>query len=380
LSSSCLLRRSFLHSKRRLNFTGNITQAFLPASSLTRDSFVRIWPQLRANPEMRREAVRRLAGLMEQSSLKALYGITSNFDPVSYNKIFMQSQRTVALVERGRRFCSGYVLSAEWIMTAGHCLKRGDVAGLEAWISVDDSASPIKVALDDHWPRSGTGLSDEDPIDFVFLHMRSDESVAQYLTAIERGAPACLDTQPLDYEQPVVVIAYRDEAPLKVYDHAYVWFPFRVRSQRFQEMSAMTGAKIQRLAEAWFPGELGKQVDFFERNMTNFESSYQSRGEFREYRAERAGLNRRAYFGMDTDTFKGNSGAPVFAREKVCVVGVFSGGAGENARIDEGTWKEHEFAIPLSEVAAHLRSLDPGESATALQKASREALVRIMPN
>lgn len=354
-------------------------QAFQANARLTRAAFVEIWPQLRNDPAKRRDAVRRLAGLMEQSSLKAVYGLTSNFDPVSYSRIFSQARRTVALVERNERFCSGYLLSAEWVMTAGHCLKRGDVQSMRASISTA-AGEPVLVPVDDQWPTSGTGRSDADPIDYVFLHLAPSDELQRQWAWLEQ-ARLCLQPEPLEYEQAVFVIAHRGESPLKVYDHAYVWFPFRALPQRFQEMSALTGAKLQRLAEAWFPDDPTRQVDFFDRNMADLEKSYELRGTHREYRSERAGLGKRPYFGMDTDTYRGNSGAPVFSRDGVCIIGVFSGGAADNARIDEGTWKEHEFAIPLPEIAAHLRSLDvAADSPTPERKASREALVAMMPN
>jgi len=358
--------------------------AFKADAALTRDKFIEIWPSIRDKPKERGEAVRRFAGLMEQSSLKAVYALSSNYDPPTYSSIYDQSIRTVALFERDEQFCSGYLISEEWVMTAGHCLKRGDVQGMKASIALPangpTSAATFQVSVDDKWPGTGTGLLDTDPIDFVFLHLAGSPQFDAAWPTLKAQAPLCLQKDPPDYEKPVIVIGYQPQTPIKVYDNAYVWFPFRVLPQRYLEVSAMTGAKLERLAEAWF-SDPAEQENFFKENMDDFDKSYAANGNYREYRAERAGLAKRPYFGMDTDTFHGDSGAPVFDRDKVCVVGVFSGGALENAQIDEGTWKEHEFAIPLSEIVKYVRALDiAANGATDSQKASRQALLALLPN
>lgn len=372
-------------------------------AKLTRDKFIEVWPLLRNDAVRRRETVRRFAGLMEQSPLKAAYGPKSIFDPFSYSKIFVQGRRTVALVERDEKFCSGYLLSAEWVMTAGHCLKRGDAQAMQVWVSVDcpdqlpedetklrtcrnsvetlkdgRKVGTVKIPVIDNWPVNGTGRSDADSIDFTFLRISDSPLLEEHWDPIKQ-VPVCLQKEPLAYEQAVIVIGYRPGTLAQVYDHANVWFPFKAGSNRYAEISAMTGARLQRLAEAWFalPAD---QEKFFEDNMSDFEKSYAPNGSVREYRAERAGLVKRPYFGMDTDTFHGNSGAPVFYRNEVCIVGVFSGGAGENAEILEGTWKEHEFAIPLSEIVAHVKSVPTDQGgATSDQKAARERLLALMP-
>jgi hypothetical protein len=363
--------------------------AFVADAALTKDAFLQIWPQLRQDPVRRSDAVRHFAGLMEQSPLKAQYELLSNFEPPSYSDIYAQSFRAVALFESGERFCSGYMLSEEWLLTAGHCLKRGPVEAMEVRITPGPGAAGITADIDGKWPLSGTGRFDSDPIDYVFLHVAPSAALAESWADISQRAPLCLTVNAPGYEKPVIVIAHRPgEDSAKVYDHAYVWFPFRTSQEEFDEISAMTGVKLQRLAEAWFKSPV-KQVEFFNLNMASFENAYELSGTVREYRAERAGMSKRPYFGMDTDTFKGNSGAPVFSRTKqsagatekpVCVVGVFSGGALEGAHISESTWKQHEFAIPLTEVVAHVRSLDIGaENATDAQKASRQALLALLP-
>lgn len=347
---------------------------------LTRDEFTNAWPELRKDSAKRSNAVRRLDGLMEQSALKAVYALPSNFEPQTYEKIYRQAGRTVPLYESGSRFCTGYLLSKDWLMTAGHCLKRSDIQDISIRIAPPKAGDPeVSISVDGQWPSTGTGRTDADPIDYVFLHLAPNKDSQTLIDVLQNSAPLCLSTMSPQYKRPIVVIAHRPDTNLKVYDHAYVWFPFQIGPQKFQEMSAMAGARLQRLAESWFVSQ-AKRESFFEESMSKFEASYKVVGQTRQYRSEHPGLAERPYFGMDTDTYRGNSGAPVFLREEVCVVGVFSGGALDGAKIQEATWKEHEFAVPLSEIVKHVRSLDiAADGATDAEKLSRQNLLALLP-
>jgi hypothetical protein len=80
-------------------------------------------------------------------------------------------------------------------------------------------------------------------------------------------------------------------------------------------------------------------------------------------------------FGFDTDTQSGNSGGPVYSRVDVCVVGVFGGGRPDNVKITEATWKEHEFATPLSAVLKDLKAYD---AATLVEPADRANVAALL--
>jgi hypothetical protein len=70
----------------------------------------------------------------------------------------------------------------------------------------------------------------------------------------------------------------------------------------------------------------------------------------------------RPSFGIDTDTSGGDSGSPVFDRLSRCVIGVFSAGQRDTLVTPEASWREHEVAIPISEILKRIRSVDKGQA------------------
>jgi V8-like Glu-specific endopeptidase len=62
---------------------------------------------------------------------------------------------------------------------------------------------------------------------------------------------------------------------------------------------------------------------------------------------------------IDTDTFHGNSGSPVFLRKSSKVIGLFIRGYEDSDRFRKVSWREHEEAVPISAILQHWRQIDP---------------------
>lgn len=354
-----------------LNAPGEPTAAVLRKSAqATEQAYVESWPRLRNDPDARRLAVRALDGLAGQSALKAVYGVSSSFPPREYRDIHQQSARAVAIAtNNGKVVCSGVAVSAEWMMTAGHCFAGQVWQTMRVIVPQADGAAAPAAPILQQWPSPAPGSRGADAIDYVFVRIAPT-------AALTVPAP-CLAETPADFQDAVLVIGYASDVEELVYDHAYVWFPFQPYTQEFLKVEAMTGARLQRLAEAFHPGSLERQETFIQGNLKSFDQAYRTTvpsatGPRREYRGRATDITTdRPMLGFDTDTVSGNSGGPVYGRgDKLCIVGVFSGGQPDNVQIDEGTWKEHEFATPMSAVLSDLAKRDPAIIADPIDRAA----------
>jgi len=334
----------------------------------TEQAFVDSWPQLRNDPAARRMAVSTLDGLARQSELKAIYGVMSNFPPTAYRDIFEQSIRTVALTtSAGRVFCSGVALTPEWIMTAGHCFMGQSWQTLGVKAPGASGELGAAVPMRQVWPPGPPGSRGADAIDYAFVRI---DPVA----ALDGAKGPCLRERPAAFQDPVLVIGYASTLQA-VYDHAYVLFPFRPSADEYKRVEAFTGARLQRLAQAFYPADAARQETFIQSNLKGFDQAYATRvgappTQDREYRGRAIDVVAdRPMLGFDTDTVSGNSGGPVYARgDAVCIVGVFSGGRPDNIEINEGTWTEHEFATPLSAVLVDVQRRAAGVDDPAVRR------------
>lgn len=382
-------------------------QIFTATVKPTRDALIELWPTIRPKQfsEERREVGRRWGLLSAQSSLKAIYGGTSDFQPSTYRQMFEQSRRVVGIGPDIPN-CSGMLVSAEWVMTAGHCLKSGiqdmlvtvdidvemvkDASGTSHARRLDpDQMTGQQIAqlrrrirVDDAWPAEGTGQSDQDGIDYAFLHLKQDEmdeKLVGFLGQIETVAALHFCQSTPAKGVPVAVIARRMRDAAKVYDYARVLFPFRASPAQFKELTVDTGLGIQRFVDETFD-EPAQRAEEFDSRMTEFEQAYVKNPDgYYEYRAQRIDLaGRRPFFGMDTDTVHGNSGGPVFSREQPCIIGIFTGGQLDGAKFQSGSWSRHEFGTPLREVVADLRQQNPAQDASPEQIAQRNRLMMLM--
>jgi hypothetical protein len=142
-----------------------------------------------------------------------------------------------------------------------------------------------------------------------------------------------------------------------VHDYAYVWFPFKIGEALYNQMGAEIYAQAYKIET-----QLGRQ-SYADSVKKGFESAYGKTitegGQVSHLYYEGAyGTAVRPSFGIDTDTSGGDSGSPVFDRLSRCIVGVFSSGQRDTLIAPEASWREHEVAIPISEILKRIRSTD----------------------
>lgn len=369
-------------------------KSFETNARLTYDEFVRAWPSLSKNAPARASAVRRLRALNQQSSLKALYGVDSIFEPTDYEAIFWQSRRVVGVGPASGAHCSGLLIDSRWVLTAGHCLTNLTWSDVRIFVdkAQDENGpasrnNPLKV--EDRWPPSGTGEASSDPIDYALLRvdgmsLAQKPMVATWLEKVEKNAPYCGREDPAVYREPVVVIGRQRSNPARIYDHAYVWFPFRLSAKQFEVLSADTGLGLQWFVQSWFDEKDWDRE--FRARYGQFESAYTAAedGSIREFRMNRqrrqggtgAEELKRPYLGFDTDTVKGNSGSPIYSRADNCLVGVFAGGLLDGSEFENSSWSRHEFGTPLSTIVDHLDKVGSAVGEASQNVADARAEVR----
>lgn len=229
-------------------------EAFRRAGANYRAAYNRNWRAL-ATPEERARAARTYTALSRQSQLKAVYGVVTNFPPLSYRQIYHYSQRVVGIEIDGERLCSGIALDAEWIMTAGHCLARAPLSDAVVVSFNTGGNQELRVrGLKDRWPASIPGARISDPLDYVFLRIEPSAPLREQIASLDAEAgsnglrPLCLLTENLPYRRPVFAIGHPLGQDKTVHDYAYVWFPNRLSQNDFDQVDSETFAQAEDVA------------------------------------------------------------------------------------------------------------------------------------
>lgn len=292
----------------------------------------------------------------DSQEAKAIYGGLDNYWHWRYRDIYEQAPGVVAIGEpnASRARCSGALIAADLVLTAGHCFsgeprKRPDE--LEAWIGYFDTGVPGKVAAFQR--RRIEELISPPPAQLKDLMAGNfDSKLLDY--AIVRIAPqdpklpvpSSLCLRPFDMHrgEALYVLGYPQGNPAMVHSSARVYLPYRI----------IDGDAFVRL-------RLDVETDLLRQDglalMQQFDASYMlvtiGGVPMRELRHIRDGGQPR--MGIIADTFKGNSGGPVFDHERSqCVVGIVIGGSDDSGLRRNPNWKEHERVLPIPVVLEDL--------------------------
>lgn len=294
---------------------------------------------------------------------KAVFGDLSNYDPKSYQEIYKNSLAVCEIwrtIGEKKGIGSGILIGERLILTANHVvlpyvdneyLVRFHGNGGGAW-GVEPTIFKVKERL----------LSDE-RLDFALLLLDSDQKGDAFLDKIERPVISSRRVQP---EESLYVVGFPNVKgpPKVVHDACFAIFPYSAtkiqvsdilrRVISYEMYHAVSGQTLQTIDKL----DKGKLKDVILTQVKNCMGAY---GYAEDAPANKLfsyipldGLNKNTpVLGLDSDTFKGDSGGGVFvkAADSQPLVALFLNGQPDDAPAYQRTWSFHEKARPISPIA-----------------------------
>lgn len=299
--------------------------------------------------------------LTDEPQYKAIYGPSDNYPPWRYGVIQQQSRAVVAIGESGQNTarCSGVLIAPDLVLTAAHCFSEPDPrppTQLEVWFDYAEKADgailpiqrrPIAAAVAPapaRWAELMDRKFSTSLLDFAIVRFKSPGAEPAVPVGV---APQCLRATPLGRGDPIYVVGYPRGGRVTVHDNARVYLPYR-------ELDGDRFYQLRLDVEADFIGTPSR-----DQVMEEFDKSYELETDangiaWRYLRSVNDAFQPR--MGIVADTFRGNSGGPVFDHERdQCVAGILIAGAPDTGVRRTPTWREHERVLPASAVIDALR-------------------------
>jgi V8-like Glu-specific endopeptidase len=331
--------------------------------------------------QARNEIVESYAKVRQQ--LKAIYDTYDNYPPWSYEQIYRNAGAVVAIGVPGasQAICSGVLVGQDLVLTAGHCFKSDLPDELEVWFDfiqdqegvrdpqtrrISELVAPSRDKHDAFFDQSfGRNLYDYAIVRFV--QGENDERLiprvslpscqvepaesppddaapeiqAQWQDMRDEWqarcirSPQCLRDARVRRGRPLYVVGYPKGTRETVHDNGRVYLPYQLTSNDFDELKLEIEADYKEHPER-------------ESILKEFTDSYVQRPP--RYFLEDVRYGGQPKIGIVADTFRGNSGSPVYDRDDHCLVGMLIGGAEDRGERLLASWQHHEAVLPVSAI------------------------------
>lgn len=285
---------------------------------------------------------------------KSLYGRDDRYPPQTYERIYANSRGAFALraMREDKPRCSAVLISERLALTNNHCILEEAPDEFEAVFDYEDDLAgnhmPRKV-----FPVVDIRMTDEDArgkLDFVLLELgaNADGALPGAVYPVQ-----CLSPAPVRRDEPLYVVGYPLGEPRTVHDNTFVYFPFRLDEDEYFELKLLVSAEFDSIE--------AENLSYREGKLKEFTDSYRLREDgdapYYEYISVRFG--EQPTIGVDSDTYRGNSGSPVYHRRSHAVVGLLFDGQEDLSQPWAPGWRSHEAVLPIGKVVERLDAAAP---------------------
>lgn len=288
----------------------------------------------------------------EEKYGKALYGFDDSFYPETYQKIYENSKGGVAIKYKSswEPHCSGSLISKSLVLTAKHCVSAGKTH-LETLFNYETGLgntpkSPEVFAIEHIMqpkPPAGQSLT----LDFAILRIKKNNT-NQYPS--ENYPIQCIRKGPLRHKEPLYVIGHPQGKRRIVSDNSFVYFPFRVTKEDFNNLTMIVDIEAEVRSNNQIRQEFlasYKDNTVIIDGVTMFEN-YSKK------------FKNQPTIGIDSDTFEGSSGSPVYHKKLHSIIGILIDGENDTQESPYiPGWYRHEWVLPMEAIIPNLENVLP---------------------
>jgi len=326
---------------------------------------------------------------------KAIYQYDDQYAPETYRAIYDQCKSVARLVQgTGRNrlpIGTSFLVAKNIVATASHCLRDRydeDIAPQSLHFEFEtiaedgshrQSSFPAARVVVNGF-KDFTNVPIDQRLDFALVELGTDGSGKTPDAAGFKPLQICKETDQVKRERAVYVVGYPNGGEKTVADYARVFVPYEASDKMHAGFELEIGGQITNAEERarQDPDQASRdlQLRICQKNaevlrqlfIASFKPITRNNDKWwlfvSAFLADKDNPPQPA-IALDSDTFHGDSGSPVFLRGSSEVIGVLIRGAPDVQDL-KVSWTDHEEAIPIQCVMDAWNTLRPGESATFL--------------